>query len=75
MLANHRFTNLPAYTQLQAHYDSLKDRHLRDMFAEDHRSVHHIHAPVRGHPARLSPKTASPAKPLAYWSNWPNRPA
>ena len=35
MLANHRFTNLPAYTQLQAHYDSLKDRHLRDMFAED----------------------------------------
>ncbi|WP_461129629.1 glucose-6-phosphate isomerase [Spirosoma aerophilum] len=35
MLANHRFTNLPAYTQLQAHYDSLKDRQLRDMFAED----------------------------------------
>lgn len=35
MLANHRFTNLPAYTQLKAHYDSLKDRHLRDMFAED----------------------------------------
>ncbi|MFD2933056.1 glucose-6-phosphate isomerase [Spirosoma flavum] len=35
MLANHRFTDLPAYTQLQAHYDNLKDRHLRDLFAED----------------------------------------
>jgi glucose-6-phosphate isomerase len=35
MLANHRFTNLPAYTQLQAHYDSLKDHQLRDMFAGD----------------------------------------
>jgi glucose-6-phosphate isomerase len=35
MLANHRFTDLPAYSQLQDHYDSLKDRHLRDLFAED----------------------------------------
>ncbi len=35
MLANHRFTDLPAYTQLLSHYDSLKDRHLRDLFAED----------------------------------------
>ncbi|CAN5636780.1 glucose-6-phosphate isomerase [soil metagenome] len=35
MLANHRFTDLPAYSQLQAHYNSLKDRHLRDLFAED----------------------------------------
>ncbi len=35
MLANHRFTDLPAYTQLQAHYHNLKDRHLRDLFAED----------------------------------------
>ncbi|AKD54508.1 glucose-6-phosphate isomerase [Spirosoma radiotolerans] len=35
MLANHRFTSLPAYTQLQAHYDSLKDQHLRDLFAQD----------------------------------------
>ena len=35
MLANHRFTDLPAYGQLQAHYDELKDRHLRDLFAED----------------------------------------
>ncbi|SOD78478.1 glucose-6-phosphate isomerase [Spirosoma fluviale] len=35
MLANHRFTDLPAYTQLQAHYEQLKDRHLRDLFAED----------------------------------------
>ena len=35
MLANHRFTDLPAYTQLLSHYESLKDRHLRDLFAED----------------------------------------
>lgn len=35
MLANHRFTTLPAYAQLQAHYDDLKDRHMRDLFAED----------------------------------------
>ncbi|MBD2755976.1 glucose-6-phosphate isomerase [Spirosoma validum] len=35
MLANHRFTDLPAYSQLQAHYDGLKDRHLRDLFADD----------------------------------------
>ncbi|GAB3033170.1 glucose-6-phosphate isomerase [Spirosoma pulveris] len=35
MLANHRFTDLPAYTQLQAHYERLKDRHLRDLFADD----------------------------------------
>ncbi|GAB4047986.1 glucose-6-phosphate isomerase [Spirosoma litoris] len=35
MLANHRFTDLPAYAQLQAHYEGLKNRHLRDLFAED----------------------------------------
>ncbi|WP_080055386.1 glucose-6-phosphate isomerase [Spirosoma aerolatum] len=35
MLANHRFTELAAYAPLQAHYDRLKDRHLRDLFAED----------------------------------------
>ncbi len=35
MLANHRFTQLPAYTQLQAHYEDLKDRSMRDLFAED----------------------------------------
>ncbi|GAB2593561.1 glucose-6-phosphate isomerase [Spirosoma areae] len=35
MLTNHRFTDLPAYTQLQAHYNDLKDYHLRDLFAED----------------------------------------
>jgi glucose-6-phosphate isomerase len=35
MLANHRFTSLPAYTQLKAHYETISDRHLRDLFAED----------------------------------------
>ena len=35
MLATHSFTDLPARAQLQAHYDTLKDRHLRDLFAED----------------------------------------
>ena len=35
MLANHRFTELPAYAQLQAHYQGMKDRHMRDLFAED----------------------------------------
>ncbi|GAB3750759.1 glucose-6-phosphate isomerase [Spirosoma pomorum] len=35
MLANHRFTDLPAYSQLKAHYDTISDRHLRDLFAED----------------------------------------
>ena len=35
MLANHRFTSLPAYTPLQAHYEAIKDRHLRDLFSED----------------------------------------
>ncbi|QJW90703.1 glucose-6-phosphate isomerase [Spirosoma taeanense] len=35
MLQNHRFTDLPAYAQLLAHYDELKDRHMRDLFAED----------------------------------------
>ncbi len=35
MLANHSFTDLPARAQLQAHYDTIKDRHLRDLFAED----------------------------------------
>ena len=35
MLANHRFTQLPAYAQLQAHYEDLKDRSMRDLFAED----------------------------------------
>ncbi|MDB5241323.1 MAG: glucose-6-phosphate isomerase, partial [Spirosoma sp.] len=35
MLPNHRFTELPAYAQLQAHYDVLSNRHMRDMFAED----------------------------------------
>ena len=35
MLANHRFTDLPAYSQLKAHYETISDRHLRDLFAED----------------------------------------
>ncbi len=35
MLATHSFTDLPAHAQLQAHYDTLKDRHLRDLFAKD----------------------------------------
>ena len=35
MLPNHRFTELPAYAQLLAHYDTLNSRHLRDLFAED----------------------------------------
>ncbi|GAB3703408.1 glucose-6-phosphate isomerase [Spirosoma flavus] len=35
MLANHRFTTLPAFPELQAHFDTLKERHMRDLFAED----------------------------------------
>ncbi|MBD2699468.1 glucose-6-phosphate isomerase [Spirosoma sp. BT702] len=35
MLANHRFTTLPAFSELQAHFDTLKERHMRDLFAED----------------------------------------
>ncbi|GAB3723649.1 glucose-6-phosphate isomerase [Spirosoma lituiforme] len=35
MLANHRFTSLPAYSPLQAHYNGLKDQHMRDLFAKD----------------------------------------
>ncbi|GAB3567609.1 glucose-6-phosphate isomerase [Spirosoma luteolum] len=35
MLANRPFTGLPAFTELQDHYAQLKDRHLRDLFAED----------------------------------------
>ncbi|GAB3940784.1 glucose-6-phosphate isomerase [Spirosoma harenae] len=35
MLVNHRFTDLAAFSLLQAHYIDLKDRHLRDLFAED----------------------------------------
>ncbi len=35
MLPNHRFPDLPAYAQLQAHYETLKDHHLRDLFAAD----------------------------------------
>ncbi|QKZ14375.1 glucose-6-phosphate isomerase [Spirosoma sp. KUDC1026] len=35
MLANHRFTDLPAYSELKAHYETISDRHLRDLFAED----------------------------------------
>ena len=35
MLANHRFTDLPAYAQLLSHYNDLKDRQMRDLFAEN----------------------------------------
>ncbi|WP_040005482.1 glucose-6-phosphate isomerase [Fibrisoma limi] len=35
MLANHRFTSLPAYAQLQSHYETVNQQHLRDLFAED----------------------------------------
>jgi len=35
MLQNHSFNDLPARAQLQAHYETIKDRHLRDLFAED----------------------------------------
>ncbi len=42
MLPNHRFTELPAYAQLQAHYDVLSNRHMRDMFAEDNNRFAHF---------------------------------
>ena len=35
MLPSHRFTDLPAYRQLLSHYNELKERNLRDLFAED----------------------------------------
>ncbi|MBC8155294.1 MAG: glucose-6-phosphate isomerase [Bacteroidetes bacterium] len=35
MLANQRFTALPAFAKLQAHYEQTKDQHLRDLFAGD----------------------------------------
>ncbi|QJD79150.1 glucose-6-phosphate isomerase [Spirosoma rhododendri] len=35
MLINRPFTSLPAYAQLQEHYDLMKDRHMRDLFTED----------------------------------------
>ena len=35
MLTNQRFTTLPAYTALQAHYEQINHRHLRELFAED----------------------------------------
>lgn len=35
MLPNHRFTDLPAYAQLRAHYETIKDQHLRDLFAQN----------------------------------------
>ncbi len=35
MLTNQRFTALPAYASLQAHYEQTKDQHLRDLFATD----------------------------------------
>lgn len=35
MLINRPFTALPAYSQLQEHYDQVKDRHMRDLFADD----------------------------------------
>ncbi len=35
MLASNRFTQLPAFAKLQAHYASIKDVHLRDLFAEN----------------------------------------
>lgn len=35
MLTNQRFTSLPAYAQLQAHYQQTNGLHLRDLFAAD----------------------------------------
>ncbi|GAA4396919.1 glucose-6-phosphate isomerase [Nibrella viscosa] len=35
MLSNLRFTDLPAYEQLRQHADTIKDRHMRDLFADD----------------------------------------
>ena len=35
MLQNHSFNDLPAHAQLLAHYETIKNRHLRDLFAED----------------------------------------
>jgi len=40
MLQHHRFNDLPARAQLQAHYELVKNQHLRDLFANDpHRFV------------------------------------
>lgn len=35
MLPTHSFLQLPAYQQLQSHFEQIKERHLRDLFAEN----------------------------------------
>lgn len=35
MLTNNSFLSLPAYSQLQQHYESIASKHLRELFAED----------------------------------------
>ena len=35
MLTNNAFTSLPAYAQLQAHYETIQHQHLRELFAND----------------------------------------
>ncbi|MBO0930227.1 glucose-6-phosphate isomerase [Fibrella aquatilis] len=35
MLTNHAFLQLPAYTQLKAHFDATESMHMRDLFAQN----------------------------------------
>ncbi|GAB3331257.1 glucose-6-phosphate isomerase [Larkinella ripae] len=42
MLPTHSFLKLPAYQQLQNHYQQIKDRHLRDLFAENPKRFDHF---------------------------------
>lgn len=42
MLPTHSFLKLPAYQQLQNHYQQIKDRHLRELFAENPKRFDHF---------------------------------
>ncbi|MFD1143172.1 glucose-6-phosphate isomerase [Larkinella insperata] len=42
MLPTQSFLQLPAYQQLQNHYQQIKDRHLRDLFAENPKRFDHF---------------------------------
>jgi len=35
MLPHHSFTHLPAYARLQQHFQEVRERHLKDLFAQD----------------------------------------
>ena len=71
MLEGKPLKETPAWRALQAHYEKIKNTHLRQLFADDPKRGEHLTAEGAGLYRGLLRRTASPMKPFVHSCNLP----